>query len=118
MGGKRLLPEEKRDRGQAQTVPQEIPAIGGPLTRVVLLKQPRLKPRPRSQARASAATNAPVRASSSQVATRRCCRGNRVSVAWSSSAPEEGLLVCGDEGMGRLWAVDGIIERVTGLLAR
>jgi hypothetical protein len=32
--------------------------------------------------------------------------------------PEEGLLVCGYEGIGRLWAVDGIIERVTGRLAR
>jgi phosphopantothenoylcysteine synthetase/decarboxylase len=32
--------------------------------------------------------------------------------------PEEGLLACGYEGIGRLWAVDGIVERVAGLLAR
>ena len=32
--------------------------------------------------------------------------------------PEEGVLACGYEGIGRLWAVDGIVERVTGLLAR
>ena len=32
--------------------------------------------------------------------------------------PEEGLLACGYEGIGRLWSVDGIVERVTGLLAR
>lgn len=32
--------------------------------------------------------------------------------------PEEGLLACGYEGIGRLWAVEGIVERVAGLLAR
>jgi phosphopantothenoylcysteine decarboxylase len=26
--------------------------------------------------------------------------------------PEEGMLACGYEGLGRLWAVDGIVERV------
>ena len=32
--------------------------------------------------------------------------------------PEEGLLACGYEGIGRLWAVDGIVERVGARLAR
>jgi phosphopantothenoylcysteine synthetase/decarboxylase len=32
--------------------------------------------------------------------------------------PEEGLLACGYEGIGRLWAVEGIVERVAGLLAQ
>jgi phosphopantothenoylcysteine synthetase/decarboxylase len=32
--------------------------------------------------------------------------------------PEEGLLACGYEGLGRLWPVDGIVERVQTLLAR
>lgn len=32
--------------------------------------------------------------------------------------PEEGMLACGYEGIGRLWAVDGIVERVQALLAR
>jgi phosphopantothenoylcysteine decarboxylase/phosphopantothenoylcysteine decarboxylase/phosphopantothenate--cysteine ligase len=27
--------------------------------------------------------------------------------------PEEGLLACGYEGLGRLWNVDGVVERVT-----
>jgi phosphopantothenoylcysteine synthetase/decarboxylase len=31
--------------------------------------------------------------------------------------PEEGMLACGYEGLGRLWAVDGIVERVVALLA-
>jgi phosphopantothenoylcysteine synthetase/decarboxylase len=30
--------------------------------------------------------------------------------------PEEGLLACGYEGIGRLWAVDGIVERVQAVL--
>lgn len=32
--------------------------------------------------------------------------------------PEEGLLACGYEGIGRLWAVEGIVERVGAMLAR
>jgi phosphopantothenoylcysteine synthetase/decarboxylase len=32
--------------------------------------------------------------------------------------PEEGLLACGYEGIGRLWSVEGIVERVAGLLAQ
>jgi phosphopantothenoylcysteine decarboxylase len=32
--------------------------------------------------------------------------------------PEEGLLACGYEGIGRLWAVDGIVDRVQTLLVR
>ncbi|MGA2444276.1 MAG: flavoprotein [Opitutaceae bacterium] len=32
--------------------------------------------------------------------------------------PEEGMLACGYEGLGRLWAVEGIVERVQALLAR
>jgi phosphopantothenoylcysteine synthetase/decarboxylase len=32
--------------------------------------------------------------------------------------PEEGLLSCGYEGIGRLWAVDGIAARVAALLSR
>ena len=31
--------------------------------------------------------------------------------------PEEGLLACGYEGIGRLWPVDGIEERIETLLA-
>ena len=31
--------------------------------------------------------------------------------------PEEGLLACGYEGIGRLWPVDGIVERALELLA-
>jgi phosphopantothenoylcysteine synthetase/decarboxylase len=31
--------------------------------------------------------------------------------------PEEGMLACGYEGIGRLWPVDGIIERVEAILA-
>ena len=31
--------------------------------------------------------------------------------------PEDGMLACGYEGIGRLWAVDGIIERVVAVLA-
>ena len=27
--------------------------------------------------------------------------------------PEEGLLACGYEGLGRLWPVEGIVERIT-----
>jgi len=30
--------------------------------------------------------------------------------------PEEGMLACGYEGIGRLWAVDGIVDFVVGLL--
>ena len=30
--------------------------------------------------------------------------------------PEEGLLACGYEGVGRLWPVEGIVERAMGLL--
>lgn len=32
--------------------------------------------------------------------------------------PEEGMLACGYEGIGRLWPVDGIVERVVSLLGR
>ena len=32
--------------------------------------------------------------------------------------PEEGLLACGYEGLGRLWPVEGIVERVQARLAR
>ena len=32
--------------------------------------------------------------------------------------PEEGMLACGYEGVGRLWNVDGIIETINGLLAK
>lgn len=32
--------------------------------------------------------------------------------------PEEGMLACGYEGLGRLWAVEGILERVETMLAR
>ncbi len=31
--------------------------------------------------------------------------------------PEEGLLACGYEGIGRLWAIEGIVARVTALLS-
>ena len=31
--------------------------------------------------------------------------------------PEEGMLACGYEGIGRMWPVDGILERVEQLLA-
>lgn len=31
--------------------------------------------------------------------------------------PEEGMLACGYEGIGRLWPVEGIIERVEAILA-
>ncbi len=31
--------------------------------------------------------------------------------------PEEGMLACGYEGVGRLWPVEGIIERIEALLA-
>lgn len=30
--------------------------------------------------------------------------------------PEEGMLACGYEGLGRLWPVDGILERIEGRL--
>jgi phosphopantothenoylcysteine synthetase/decarboxylase len=30
--------------------------------------------------------------------------------------PGEGMLACGYEGLGRLWAVEGIVERVVALL--
>lgn len=32
--------------------------------------------------------------------------------------PEEGLLACGYEGIGRLWPVDGILERVEKILSK
>ena len=32
--------------------------------------------------------------------------------------PEEGMLACGYEGIGRLWPVDGILEKVDEILAR
>jgi len=32
--------------------------------------------------------------------------------------PEEGMLACGYEGIGRLWPVEGIVERVVDLLIR
>jgi len=32
--------------------------------------------------------------------------------------PEEGMLACGYEGVGRLWPVDGLVERVLALLGR
>jgi phosphopantothenoylcysteine synthetase/decarboxylase len=32
--------------------------------------------------------------------------------------PEEGLLACGYEGIGRLWSVEGIVERVVEMLAK
>jgi phosphopantothenoylcysteine synthetase/decarboxylase len=32
--------------------------------------------------------------------------------------PEEGMLACGYEGIGRLWPVDGILERVEKILAK
>lgn len=32
--------------------------------------------------------------------------------------PEEGMLACGYEGIGRLWAVEGIVDRIVALLAR
>jgi phosphopantothenoylcysteine synthetase/decarboxylase len=31
--------------------------------------------------------------------------------------PEEGMLACGYEGLGRLWPVEGIVERVEHILA-
>jgi len=31
--------------------------------------------------------------------------------------PEEGLLACGYEGIGRLWTVDGIVARINEMLA-
>jgi phosphopantothenoylcysteine decarboxylase len=31
--------------------------------------------------------------------------------------PEEGMLSCGYEGLGRLWPVEAIVRRVTALLA-
>lgn len=30
--------------------------------------------------------------------------------------PEEGMLACGDEGIGRLWPVEGIVDRVVAML--
>ena len=32
--------------------------------------------------------------------------------------PEEGMLACGYEGIGRLWPVDGLVDRVVALLKR
>ena len=32
--------------------------------------------------------------------------------------PEEGMLACGYEGIGRLWSVDAIVERVTTIIAK
>ena len=32
--------------------------------------------------------------------------------------PEEGMLACGYEGIGRLWPVDGIVERVEKILSK
>ena len=32
--------------------------------------------------------------------------------------PEEGLLACGYEGLGRLWPVDDIVDRAAHLLAQ
>jgi phosphopantothenoylcysteine synthetase/decarboxylase len=32
--------------------------------------------------------------------------------------PEEGMLACGYEGVGRLWPVEGIIERAEKILGR
>jgi phosphopantothenoylcysteine decarboxylase len=32
--------------------------------------------------------------------------------------PEEGMLACGYEGVGRLWNVDGILERAEAILAK
>ncbi len=32
--------------------------------------------------------------------------------------PEEGLLACGYEGLGRLWSVDEIVERAARILAQ
>src|ERR1700677_4416249 len=32
--------------------------------------------------------------------------------------PEEGLLACGYEGIGRLWSVEGIVERAVEILAK
>lgn len=32
--------------------------------------------------------------------------------------PEEGMLACGYEGLGRLWPVEGIVERAVALVAR
>ena len=31
--------------------------------------------------------------------------------------PEEGMLACGYEGLGRLWSVDDIIERAAQIIA-
>jgi phosphopantothenoylcysteine decarboxylase len=31
--------------------------------------------------------------------------------------PEEGMLACGYEGIGRLWPVEGILQRIEGMLA-
>ena len=31
--------------------------------------------------------------------------------------PEEGLLACGYEGIGRLWSVDEIVERALAMIA-
>jgi phosphopantothenoylcysteine decarboxylase len=30
--------------------------------------------------------------------------------------PEEGMLACGYEGLGRLWPVEGIVERIEQML--
>jgi len=32
--------------------------------------------------------------------------------------PEEGLLACGYEGIGRLWPVEGIVERAEKILSK
>ena len=32
--------------------------------------------------------------------------------------PEEGMLACGYEGIGRLWPVEGIVERIAAILVR
>ena len=32
--------------------------------------------------------------------------------------PEEGMLACGDEGIGRLWPVEGIVDCVVEILGR
>ena len=32
--------------------------------------------------------------------------------------PEKGLLACGYEGIGRLWQVDGIVDRIQGMLKK
>lgn len=46
------------------------------------------------------------------------CRNVEILESWGYRfiGPEEGMLACGYEGIGRLWPVEGIVEAAVGLL--